>query len=127
MKKDFFIVPVQAKLLLVLVFVSLFFVSNLKADYLKSSSNFCVSDYWFVNGTLYYYKSDNNLTLITTTQNDTFIDGYEYNTENNICSLYPIPQKLGIQYHEYKFLMGLMGLLVGFGWLMGLLHIFSRR
>ena len=114
---------------IIFIIITLFSFSSLNADYLKFNSNYCVIDYWYGNeDILYYIKSSTPDVVDSRSYKDTvFIDGYVYDSNTSICSLSPIPQKLGIQYHEYKFLMGLMGLLVGFAWLVSFLNIFSRR
>ena len=118
------------------IFLSLLLLlsfSSLNASYLLVNLERCAEDYYYAYDSvankykLYYLNSRTDNWNSTTTNVGFIDDGYVYDSDNDICSLSPIPQQLGIQYHEYKFLMGLMGLLLGFGWLMGLLHIFSRR
>jgi hypothetical protein len=116
---------------IILIIITLFSFSSLNADYLMGHLERCAKDYYYSYDSgkykLYYLNSRTDHWNSTTTNVGFIDDGYVYDTDNDICSLSPIPQQLGIQYHEYKFLMGLMGLLLGFGWLLGLLHIFSRR
>lgn len=113
---------------IIFILLTVFSFSSLNADYLKLGSNYCVTDYYYYDDSLYFYKSSEPDTLIvSTTLTDIFVDGYVYDPNTFICSLDPISESLGIQYHEYKFLMGLMGLLLGFGFLFPILLIFSRR
>ena len=96
--------------------------------YLYSNINKCIDSYYFKNYAFYYVLSDSNLTInATASKNIVIKPGFVYDSLTLKCSPSPIPQKLGIQYHEYKFLMALMGLLIGFSWLISFLQIFSRN
>jgi hypothetical protein len=118
---------------IIFTIITLFSFSSLNASYLLGNLEKCAEDYYYSydSGTstykLYYLNSRTNNWNSTTTNVGFIDDGYVYDSNTSICSLSPIPQKLGIQYHEYKFLMGLMGLLVGFAWLVPFLNTFSRR
>ncbi len=102
--------------------------SSLNADFLKSSSNYCVTDYWFSGGSVLYYKSSAPTVLVTSSApSEVFLNGYEYDVDNDICSLSSIPLKLGLAYQDYMFLLGLTGLLGGFTWLFGFSLIVSRK
>ena len=116
------------------IIITLFsFSSFLQADYLLGHLERCAQDYYYSYDSntakykLYYLNSITQNWNSTTTNVGFISNGYIYDSNTSTCYPAPLPQKLGIQYHEYKFLMALMGLLIGFGWFMGLLHIFSRK
>ena len=117
----------------IFVLIVIFSFSSLNASYLLGNLERCAEDYYYSYDSssskykLYYLNSRTNKWNSTTTNVGYIDDGYVYDENSSICSPSPVPQKLGIQYHEYKFLMGLMGLLVGFAWLVSFLNIFSRR
>jgi len=98
---------------IIFIIITLFSFSNLYADYLLGHLERCAKDYYYSYDTnshkykLYYLSSRTDNWNSTTTNVGFINDGYVYDSENDICSLPLIPKKLGIQYHEYKFLMGL--------------------
>jgi len=113
-------------ILLITIFSSL----SLNADYLLANQNICIKDYYYKNWVFYYHMSNSPLILRTTSSKgfEPFIyPGFDYNATSLVCSPSSIPQKLGIDYHLYKFLMALLGLLLGFSFLFALMRIFSRK
>ena len=118
------------------LFLSLFLLlsfSNLNADYLLGHLERCAKDYYYSYDSstsrykLYYLNSITDNWNSTTTNVGFIYDGFVYDSNTSECRPEPLPQKLGIQYHEYKFLMALLGLLIGFSWLVSFLYIFVRR
>lgn len=102
----------------------------LNADYLYSTLNVCVSDYYYKpsTGTLYYVRSDNNTTYSSTTKSTQtmFFNGWDYNATTGICTREKSNNQLGLENGQFTYLMALTGLLVGFSFLFPFLNIFSR-
>lgn len=100
-------------------------------DYLYSTLNVCVSDYYYKpsTGTLYYIRSDNNTTYTSTTKSTgtMFFNGWDYNATTGFCTREKSNNPLGLENGQYTYLMGLTGLLLGFGFTFGLYLIFSRK
>ncbi len=101
-----------------------------------SNKNRCITDYYYSYDStvskykIYYYYSSSPTTLMSSssTKYQRYIyPGYDYNSTSKSCTPLAIPLKLGIQYHVYKMLMALLGLLLGSSFLFALLHIFSRK
>ena len=115
------------------ILLTLFSFSNLNADYLLGNLERCASDYYYhydITTSKYklYYLNSRTQNWISTTASVGFIaDGYVYDSANDICSLSPVPQKLGLKYEDYMFLLSLTGLLGGFTWLFGFSLILSRK
>lgn len=102
----------------------------LHADYLYSTLNVCVSDFYYKpsTGTLYYIRSDNNTTYSSTTKSTgtMFFNGWEYNASTGNCTREKSNNQLGLENAQFTYLMALTGLLVGFSFLFPFLTIFSR-
>ena len=105
-----------------MIFVSLTFISQLKADTLRGTSNFCIEDNYYYaynpatkKNTFYFYKSSNPTKLLKTTarrESLYLISGYTYDTETGRCK--PDTSLLGLSTNQYNFLYGLIGLFFGF-------------
>ena len=115
---------------ILITLITLFSFSNLYADFLLASKNKCIIDYYYKSSKLYYHYSTSPDTLSSTSSKKYqlyIFPGFDFNSTSKECTPPAIPQKLGIQYHEYKFLMALLGLLLGSSFLFALLRIFSRK
>lgn len=114
-----------------IIFFLLLLNPFLCADWLLNTSYICVTDFYVIpsTGTLYYKRSDNNVTYSTTSKSliDDLINGYEYNVSSNRCQPIAVNNPLRMDNKDFTFLMGLTGLLIGFSFLFGLFTIFSRR
>jgi len=113
-----------------ILLISIFSSLSLNADFLLANQNICIKDYYYKNWVFYYHMSNSPLILRSSATKgfQPFIfPGFDFNSTSKICTPPVIPQKLGIQYHEYKFLMALLGLLLGSSFLFALLRIFSRK
>ena len=120
------------KKIILILFTFFLFSSVLKADYLLGHLEKCASQFYYArdssgNNRLYYLNSHTNRWNSTRTNVGFIESGYVYDSVTGRCQLNEITNKLGIQYHDYKFLMGLMGLLISFAWLFAFLNIFTRR
>ena len=114
--------------LLSIVFLSLTF-TVLNADYLLQNKNQCVHSFYYDlnNSTVNYILSSDLNTLHTSySVNYRFIPGYDYNSSSSTCSLPSVVQKLSLSSSDYNFLMALMGLLIGFAFLLSVTSIFQR-
>ena len=133
-------VPIQVKVLIVLIILSFAFVTTLKADYLRANANYCITDDWYFaknpvnNKHTFYFRLSSQLEILRkasgTRQEQYLISGYEYNTTTGICKKSETTKSmsaLGMEQSSYQFLMGLSGILVGFSLLTGLIIISSRR
>jgi len=115
---------------ILITLITLFSFSSLNADFLLASKNKCIIDYYYNAGRIYYHYSTSPDTLRSTsyTKYQLYIfPGFDFNSTSGDCTPPPIPEKLGIQYHEFKFLMALLGLLLGSSFLFALMRIFSRK
>ena len=101
-----------------------------------SNKNRCITDYYYSWDStaskykIYYYYSSSPTTLRSSASikyQQYIYPGYDYNKTSKTCTPPAIPLKLGIQYHQYKMLMALLGLLLGSSFLFALLRIFSRK
>lgn len=103
----------------------------LHADYLYSTLNICVSDYYYKpsTGTLYYVRSDDNTLYFTTTKStqNMFFNGWDYDAVTGDCTREKSNNQLGLENAQFTYLMALTGLLVGFSFLFPFLTIFARR
>ena len=112
--------------------ITLFLISysNLNADYLLTYyGNKCIVSYSIEDNSNYIdvvlSYSGEHKRYKTSVSN--IHPGYYYDAPNNTCNLMPKLIKLGITYEDYNFLMGLLGLLMGFGFFVSVLKIFGRR
>ena len=115
--------------LFIFLFLSLTLSLSLNADYLLKNKNKCVSDFWFdqTNGYVSYIFSDKPDTEYKSfSKSYIFIPGYEYNSSAKTCSLPDVVQQLSLTSSDYNFLMSLMGLLIGFVFLLSIVLIFKR-
>lgn len=100
--------------------LTLLLCSNfLFADYLYQPSNICIKEYWYTNGSFYYIRSDNGLTVSTTTKNlgDDVFRGYDYNASINECTPETSNNTLGLSNEDFNYLNAFLGLVI-FGLLM---------
>ena len=102
--------------------------SSLNADYLLVSHNRCIKSYFYSNWNLnFYYSATPTILRVVPLKSLNIQPGYKYDPVANTCTKLTILQKLGIDYYHYKFLMALLGLLLGSSFLFALLRIFSRK
>ncbi len=112
-----------------LSFLFLFLTLSLNADFLLKNKNQCVSDFWFDanNSTVnFIYSSQPGTVYSSYSSSYSFVPGYDYNSSSDICSLPPIVKELSLTSSDYNFLMALMGLLIGFSFLLSIILIFKR-
>lgn len=98
-------------------FLLFIFLSNFSyADYLFTTQNACVKNFYFKGGYLYYTFSHYDVLQQTTDKSlgDKFIDGYEYNVTSNECKKIGANNSLNLPNDMYSSAMALTGLLVGF-------------
>ena len=109
---------------LILIFV-LFAVSH--ADILYMKKKRCILDnYYFANNKFHYtYSSTGNTASTKTFKSSDLEYGYEY--VNNQCKKKEPFASLHMSYFDYKFMMALIGSLIGFSIFASLLFIFARR
>lgn len=107
----------------ILIIITLFSFSSLKADYFFPNLNVCVSEYIIDNGEIIYKQSGDSNFSITSSNVGIIADTYIF--EDGFCKL--DKNFLGLTKNDYNFLMGFLGLLIGFAWFTGLILIFSRR
>ena len=107
-------IPMQVKYLIVILLISLSFVSTLKADYLKVGSNYCVLDFWYEDTLLYYHKSKYpDVIEMRNLRGETFLGGYVYDADNDTCLKDNTFSSLGLTDEDYQFSMALTGLISG--------------
>ncbi len=117
------------KNLFIFLFLSLTLSLSLNADYLLKNKNKCVIDFWYdqSKGYVHYIYSHNpDREYKSSSKTYVFIPGYEYNSSAKTCSLPDIVKKLSLTSSDYNFLMALMGLLIGFAFLLSIVLIFKR-
>ena len=117
------------KKIFLLIFLSLTFSLSANADYFLKNKNKCVSDFWYDQNTgyVYYIYSDKPDTEYKSfSKSYVFIPGYEYNSSVKTCSLPVIVKQLSLTSSDYNFLMALLGLLIGFSFLLSIILIFKR-
>ena len=75
----------------------------------------CIEDYYVKSGTLYYLLSYNNTWSSTTSDKlvKEIHHGYKWDADNNMCVPDPVTV-LGMDYRDFNFLLGLIGVLFGF-------------
>lgn len=110
---------------LILIFFVLFTVSH--ADILYVKKKRCILDnYYFANSKFHYtYSSTGNAASTKTFKSSDLEYGYEY--INGQCSKKEPFASLYMSYSDYKFMMALIGSLIGFSIFASLLFIFARR
>jgi len=109
-------IPLQAKFIIVMIFVSLTFISQLKADYLLGNLERCTTNYYYYYDTTaskYYLRYFNPRTdqWNKTTSNVGFIESgwtYDYSLERCTKDDY-----LGLSSNQYNFLYSIIGILIG--------------
>lgn len=107
----------------------LFLTLSLNADYLLTNKNKCVSDFWYDQkyGIVHYIYSNNpDSEYESYSTSYVFLPGYEYNSSYHTCSLPDIVKQLSLTSSDYNFLMSLMGLLIGFSFLLSIVLVFKR-
>jgi len=117
------------KKIIFILLITIFSSLSLNADMLFGNNDYCIDEYYYQNGSLYYKRSKNQHWYKVTSNNRQakIYYGFEYNSTSNKCLPDITSQTLGMSYSEYKFLMALSGLLIGFGIYFGFITIFSRR
>jgi len=97
------------------------------ADVLYVKKKRCILDnYYFQNNKFHYiYSSTGNEASTKTFKSSDLEYGYEY--VNNQCRKKEPFAFLHMSYREYKFMMALTGLLIGFSIFASILYIFARR
>ena len=96
------------------------------ADYLYVQKNRCITDYWINQSDqrfYYIYSHDPDKIRSTSSTRHEIIDGYDYNTSNDICAPKQILKNLQISNYQYHFLLALIGLLSGFVFLFFSIYI----
>ena len=82
---------------------------------LDKSYPICIEDYYVKGGKLYYLKSSNN--IWGSTSSDKLVKeihyGYTWDANNKKCIPDPVTV-LGMDYKDFNFLLGLVGVLFGF-------------
>lgn len=111
------------KILLIVFFISPFFASDTHSAYLYYERNKCVDYFYYASGRLFYKysSSDNEQSTFT---NGHFIPGYEYNETSETCYIPKYIQNLALEPSQYYFLIGLIGVLVGFTFMFFMLYLF---
>ena len=110
-------IPLQAKFLIVMIFLSLTFISQLKADYLLGHLERCAADYYYkyddsANKYKLYYLNSRTGNWSGVTTNVGFIqDGYAYDSVTGECRL--DDTTLGLSINQYNFIYALVGLIFG--------------
>ena len=97
------------------------------ADTLYVKKNRCILDnYYFQNSRFHYtYSSTGNVASTKTFKSSDLEYGYEY--VNGQCSKKEPFSSLHMSYRDYKFMMALVGLLIGFSIFASILFIYTRR
>ncbi len=99
------------------IFLLFFLLSSLlKASMLLDKAYpVCIEDFYIKGGTLYYLKSSNNSWGSTTS--DKLVKeihyGYTWDDANKMCVPDPVTI-FGMDYKDFNFLLGLIGVLFGF-------------
>jgi len=109
-------------------FILLIIISLISgADTLYVKKNRCILDnYYFANSRFHYtYSSTGNEASTKTFKSTDLEYGYEF--VNNQCKKKEPFASLYMSYHDYKFMMALTGLLIGFSIFASILYIFARR
>lgn len=97
--------------ILILIFM---FLSVSHADYLLSSKNKCITDWYYKGGKIYYHYSTSPDTLRSSTSKKyepLIFSGYSYNSDSKKCIK---NEYYGLSYEDYNFIYALLGLLFGF-------------
>lgn len=110
---------------LILLFTFLSAISS--ADILYVSKDRCILDnYYFQSGRFYYtYSATNENAFSYSFQTSDLEYGYEY--IDNKCQKMQILQDTGMTYSHYKFMIALVGLLLGFTLFFFTVFIFTKR
>lgn len=112
--------PLDIKILLLILFVSLFTVSNLKADYLLLNFERCATDYKYIYDTtaseykLSYLNSRTGNWNDTTANVGAILSGYDYNSTTEQCTPNNVLTSLKIDNKTYNSYMALTGLFSAF-------------
>jgi hypothetical protein len=98
------------------IIISLFlFFSLSPASMLLSSKNLCIEDFYLQNGSLFVLASHNNVWYEETTLDHVskIITGFKYDETTQKCT--PEPYLiLGMDAKDFAFIMGFIGVLIGF-------------
>jgi hypothetical protein len=110
------------KLLLILLFSVLVY-----SDILYLENNRCIKDdYYFQSGRFYFTYSDTNENAFSDSFQATDLEyGFEYIDYK--CQKLQVLQNTKMTYANYKFMMALTGLLLGFVIFMSVIYIFIKR
>lgn len=106
-------------------FLSFVYASDVHPAYLYADKDRCVDYFYYTSsGRLYYKYSHEDKERSTTSKNETFIPGYEYNTTSKKCYIPQKIQNLAMDPSQYHFIMALIGVLTGFTFMFFSVYLF---
>ena len=100
----------------IFILLIILFHTTLSADYLYSTINKCIKNFYFKNGDLYYQLSKTNDWRVTTANEEyrKIHGGFIYDAANDVCIYNELTNILGIKEEDYNFLIALTAILLGF-------------
>ena len=114
------------RIILLIIFISPLFSSDVRSAYLYQEKNRCVDYFYYdTSGYLHYKLSHKDNEQTTYNKNEHFIPGYEYNETSGTCYIPQYIQNLALEPSQYYFLIGLVGVLVGFSFMFFMLYLFA--
>lgn len=113
------------RIILLIIFISPLFSSDVRSAYLYQEKNRCVDYFYYDNNGYLIYKFSNIDNEQSSINNGHFIPGYEYNETSGTCYIPQYIQDLALEPSQYYFLIGLVGVLVGFSFMFFMLYLFA--
>lgn len=100
----------------ILILLTIVFYTTLSADYLYSSIDRCIKDFYHKDGDFHYQISKTGQWRVVATNGRyrRVHSGFTYDIVNDVCVYDELSNVLGIKEEDYNFLIALTAILLGF-------------